>query len=103
MAGDEKAAEERRSFLLRLDGPLGAILKIVAVLSLLWAGISYVNPVGEHDLTVFKRSTIPIVIPETEERLSLHFDGKPVRSALLIDCEVFNSGQEPLGSETESP
>jgi hypothetical protein len=76
---------------------------VLALGAALWAVVQFFNPVRALDLTVLVKSVVPIEIPEEPEAvpLSLHFDGKPIRSATLIDCQIRNSGSKPIGAESQ--
>lgn len=77
------------------------LLGMVAVVGLLWSVISFFNPLGNVDATVWVQQEIPVAPPAVGSpgSLQLFYDGLPIERATILQVNISNTGAEPIGEK----
>jgi hypothetical protein len=71
---------------------------VIALAGTIWAGVSYFNPIGTVDLTVWIQDSVPVSLPP-HTPLELSYANEKISRAVVMRLSVTNTGRAPLGGD----
>jgi hypothetical protein len=79
------------------------IVSVATAGSVLWAALTYLNPIGAVEIVVWIQQEVPIKVPveSTPLPLVLQYKGTAITRATVASATISNSGRTPIGGDKE--